>query len=171
MLFKEFLVWAFWVQNLVPGWVKNGKKSFFFIPVTFLPMPKNKVLNSQCPNTLSKLKYELTDLQKILQKFTFYWIASYCKNKRALWKSYNDTWKLLDQTSLKITCSEAIKHLKGWKVSKILRKENCRPSTCIPACLMLTKKFSTSLLKTVLPFEQSSHTILLTWYCWFYFFT
>ena len=29
MLFKEFLIQAFWDQNVGPGWVKNGKKSFF----------------------------------------------------------------------------------------------------------------------------------------------
>ena len=37
MLFKEFLIWALWGQNVGPGWVKNGKKKFFFIPTTFLP--------------------------------------------------------------------------------------------------------------------------------------
>ena len=26
MLFKESLIWAFWGQNLGPGWVKNGEK-------------------------------------------------------------------------------------------------------------------------------------------------
>ena len=29
ILFKEFLIWVFWDQNVDPGWVKNGKKSFF----------------------------------------------------------------------------------------------------------------------------------------------
>ena len=30
MLFKKFLIWAFQVQNVGPGWVKNGKKKVFF---------------------------------------------------------------------------------------------------------------------------------------------
>ena len=29
MLFKEFLIWAFWDQNVGPGWVKHGKKVVF----------------------------------------------------------------------------------------------------------------------------------------------
>ena len=36
MLFKELLIWAFWGQNVGPGWVKNGKKKFFSIPTTFM---------------------------------------------------------------------------------------------------------------------------------------
>ena len=75
MLFKESLIWALWGQNVGPGWVKNGKKGCFHTNLlTTNPIfPKNKVLNSQSlPNTLSKLKDELTDLYKILQKLIFY---------------------------------------------------------------------------------------------------
>ena len=47
MMFKEFLIWAFWVQNVGPGWVKNGKKGFFHTSdlSVNLVLPKNKVLN------------------------------------------------------------------------------------------------------------------------------
>ena len=76
MLFKEFLIWVFWGQNVGPGWVKNGKKGFFY--TSYLSansvLSKTEVLNKQpsYPSTLSKLKYELTDLSEILQKFIFY---------------------------------------------------------------------------------------------------
>ena len=68
MLFKNFLIWAFWGQNVGPGWVKNGKKGCFHTShLTTNPVfPKNKVINSQSPNTPGKLKDELTDLDKIL---------------------------------------------------------------------------------------------------------
>ena len=33
-------------------------------------------------------------------------------------------------------------NLKGWKVSKILRKKDSRPRACLPARLILTGKFS-----------------------------
>ena len=76
MLFKEFLIWALWVQNMGPGWVKNDKKGCFHTShLTTNPVfPKNKVLSSHSllPNTLSKLRDELTDLHEILQKFIFY---------------------------------------------------------------------------------------------------
>ena len=32
MLFKEFLAYAFWDQNVGPGWIKNDKKMLFLIP-------------------------------------------------------------------------------------------------------------------------------------------
>ena len=35
MLFKEFLIWALWGQNMGPDWVKNGKK-VVFTPATLL---------------------------------------------------------------------------------------------------------------------------------------
>ena len=46
MLFKEFFIWAFWGQNLGPGWVKNGKKIFFHTShlSTNPVLPKNEVL-------------------------------------------------------------------------------------------------------------------------------
>ena len=75
MLFKESLIWALWGQNVCPGWVKNGKRGCFHTnDLTTNPIfPENKVLNSHSLlNTLSKLKDELTDLHKILQKFIFY---------------------------------------------------------------------------------------------------
>ena len=34
--FKEFLIWAFWSQNVGPGWVKNDKK-VLFITATLVP--------------------------------------------------------------------------------------------------------------------------------------
>ena len=48
MLLKELNIWAFWVQNVGPGWVKNGKKGCFHTShLTINPVsPKNKVLNS-----------------------------------------------------------------------------------------------------------------------------
>ena len=58
-------------------WVQVGSKmakKVFFIPTIFQPTQfssKNKVFNSHSVPTLSKLKYELTDLHKILQKFIF----------------------------------------------------------------------------------------------------
>ena len=73
MQFKEFYIWAFWGQNVGLGWVKNRKKRFFHTshlsanPV----LPKNEIFIGHSV-TLSKLKYELTDLHKILQKFIFY---------------------------------------------------------------------------------------------------
>ena len=58
-----------------PGWVRNGKKGYIHTshhtPNTVFP--KNEILNSQSPNTLSKPKEQLTGLRKILQKFIFYW--------------------------------------------------------------------------------------------------
>ena len=48
MLFKELLIWAFWGQNVGPGWVKNGKKKFFFHTNHFYVnpvLPKNELLN------------------------------------------------------------------------------------------------------------------------------
>ena len=60
---------------MVPGWVRNGKKGYIHTshhtPNTVFP--KNEILNSQSPNTLSKPKEQLTGLHKILQKFIFYW--------------------------------------------------------------------------------------------------
>ena len=39
MLFKEFLIWAYWGQNVGPGWVKNDKKGCFhtgtLLPIQF----------------------------------------------------------------------------------------------------------------------------------------
>ena len=73
MLFKEFHIWVFWCQNVGPCWVENEKKDFF-IPAIFLPTQfclKTKFLTVYFPSTLSKLKYELTDLHKILQKPIF----------------------------------------------------------------------------------------------------
>ena len=58
-------------------WVQVGSKMAkkgFFIPTIFQPTQfssKNKVFNSHSVLTLSKLKYELIDLRKILQKFIF----------------------------------------------------------------------------------------------------
>ena len=58
-------------------WVQVGSKmakkgSFHTSHLTTNPVfPKNKVRNSQSPNTPGKLKDELTDLDKILQKFIF----------------------------------------------------------------------------------------------------
>ena len=48
MLLKELNIWAFWIQNVGPGWVKNGKKGCFHTShLTINPVsPKNKVLNS-----------------------------------------------------------------------------------------------------------------------------
>ena len=56
MLFKEFLIWAFWGQNVGPGWVKNGKKRCFHTShLTSNPVfPKNKVLN--CHSLLTHLE-------------------------------------------------------------------------------------------------------------------
>ena len=67
--------WAIWGQDVGPGWVKNGKKGCCHTyHLTIKPIfPKNKVLKiHQYPNALSRLKDELTDLHKILQKFIFY---------------------------------------------------------------------------------------------------
>ena len=48
MLFKEFLIWTLWGQNVAPRWVKNGKKGCFHTShLTTNPVfPKNKVRNS-----------------------------------------------------------------------------------------------------------------------------
>ena len=48
MLLKELFMWAFWGQNVGPGWVKNGKKGCFHTShlTTNSGFPKNKVLNS-----------------------------------------------------------------------------------------------------------------------------
>ena len=47
ILFKEFLIWVFWDQNVDPGWVKMAKKaSFHTSHLTTNPVfPKNKILN------------------------------------------------------------------------------------------------------------------------------
>ena len=48
MLLKAFLIWAFWGQDVGPGWVANGKKGCFHMS-HFNKNPifaKNKVLNS-----------------------------------------------------------------------------------------------------------------------------
>ena len=56
MMFKEFLIWAFYGQNVGPGWLKIGKKGFFHTshlsanPV----LPKNKILNSRSVLTLEE---------------------------------------------------------------------------------------------------------------------
>ena len=75
ILFKEYLILAFWGQNVGPGWVKNnGKKGCFHTShFTINPVfPTNKVLNSHSLlYTLSKLKDELTDLNNMLRKFFF----------------------------------------------------------------------------------------------------
>ena len=50
MLFKEFLIWAFWGQTVGPIWVKNCKIDYFHTShvttTTQFFSPKNKVLNS-----------------------------------------------------------------------------------------------------------------------------
>ena len=48
MLFKKFLTWAFWNQDMGPGWVKNRQKGCFHTShLTINPaFPKNKVLNN-----------------------------------------------------------------------------------------------------------------------------
>ena len=47
MLLKELFIWAFWDQNVGPGWVKNSKKGFRTSHLTSNPVfPKNKFLNS-----------------------------------------------------------------------------------------------------------------------------
>ena len=54
MLFKKFLIWAFYGQNVGAGCVKNGKKGFLHTshlsanPV----LPKNEVLNNHSVLTL-----------------------------------------------------------------------------------------------------------------------
>ena len=68
-LFGPLVVAKMWVQV----GSKMAKKGFF-IPTIFQPTQfssKNKVFNSHSVPTLSKLKYELIDLHKILQKFIF----------------------------------------------------------------------------------------------------
>ena len=56
MLFKEFLIWSFWGQNVGPGCVKNGKKGFFHAshlranPVLL----RNELLNSHSVLTLKE---------------------------------------------------------------------------------------------------------------------
>ena len=74
MLFKELLIWVFWGQNVGPGWVKNGKKGCFNTShLTSNPFSlKIRFLTAMSPNTLSKLKDEVTDLHEILQMFIFY---------------------------------------------------------------------------------------------------
>ena len=72
MLIEEFVIWAFWGQNVGPGLVKNGKKGCFHSSHLSTSPVLNKDLNSHgLLNTLSKLKDELTDLYKTLQKFIF----------------------------------------------------------------------------------------------------
>ena len=39
MLFKEFLIWAFWGQTVGLVWVKNCKKDYFHIPAMLLLQP------------------------------------------------------------------------------------------------------------------------------------
>ena len=54
-----------------PGWVKNGKKGYFYTShLTPNPVfPKKEVLKSpESPNTLRKLKDNLTGPHKTLQK-------------------------------------------------------------------------------------------------------
>ena len=47
ILFKESFIWAFWVQYVVRGWVKNGKGCFYTCHLTTNPVfSKNKVLNN-----------------------------------------------------------------------------------------------------------------------------
>ena len=73
MLFKESLIWALWGQNVGPGWVKNGKKGCFHTShLNTNPVFSIKQVLNKSPNTLSRLKDELTDLHKILQKLIFY---------------------------------------------------------------------------------------------------
>ena len=73
MLFKKFLTWAFWGQDVEPGWIEIGKKGCFHTNhLTINPVfSKNKVLKATVLYH-SKLKDELTDLHKRLQKFIFY---------------------------------------------------------------------------------------------------
>ena len=68
--------------------------------------------------------------------------------------------------------STKITYMKGCKnVCKNLRKENNRPSACLPACLTLTKKFSMWVCwKLFCCFWPIKLRNLLMWYCWLYFF-
>ena len=66
-------------------------------------------------------------------------------------------------------------NFKAWKVSKILRNENSRPGTCLPARLLAwhwqrnpPREFTENCFAV---FDPSSCVIFLTWYCWLYFFT
>ena len=54
MLFKEFLTWAFWDQNVGLSRVKNVKKVFFHTShLSVNPvLPKDEVLNSHSVLTL-----------------------------------------------------------------------------------------------------------------------
>ena len=101
-----------------------------------------------------------------------------------------ETCLLKSQSSvkIKITCSESVKHFpktkstvyftnnnsKRWKVSKILRKKDSRPSACLPACLLawywqrnIPREFTENCFAVL---DQSSRVIFLTWYCRLYFF-
>ena len=44
------------------------------------------------------------------------------------------------------------------------------PSTCLPASLILAKKLCELTENCFAVFDQSSHAVLLTWYCQLYFF-
>ena len=68
MLLKELFTWAILGQNVGQVGSKMAKK-IVFIPATLLPTQfslETKFLTAMSPNTLSKLKDELTDLHKIL---------------------------------------------------------------------------------------------------------
>ena len=54
MLFKKFLIWTL-VQNVGPGWVKNGKNEVFSDQPPFASpvLLKNEVLNNHSVLTLS----------------------------------------------------------------------------------------------------------------------
>ena len=110
--------------------------------------------------------------------------------KAVFWKFYCYTWKLEDQTSVKIkcTCKESNKHLPKMIITKYFTEirnqtagkylkfsERKRASicllACLPACLMLTKTFSVWVYwKVFAVIDQSSQTIYLTWYSLLLFF-
>ena len=74
MLLKEFLIWAFWDQNVSPGCINNGKNNCFHTSHLTANQYslKTKSLTAIVSNTLDKLKTYLTDLHKILQNFFFF---------------------------------------------------------------------------------------------------
>ena len=78
--------------------------------------------------------------------------------------AWNDKYSIFHQNN----------NLKDWKVSKILRKENCRASACLPARLLAwywQRNFPREFAENCfVVFDQSSRIILLTCYCRLYFF-
>ena len=75
--------WAFWGQNVGPGWLKNSTKGYFHTS-HLTPNPKIKFLKSHSLLTLSKLKDKL--------------IAWWWKKKHAFWEACRDTYFRKQQT-------------------------------------------------------------------------